>query len=92
MHDENPSGAVRLGLGKKFDESAGRELNAGDFAVVPAGYPMSRGREVKPLCRFTAKDRSSANSSILRTIRRTRRSKLIHPLQKDKPSAFAPRC
>ena len=33
------SGAVRLGIGEKFDESAGRELKAGDFAVLPAGVP-----------------------------------------------------
>ena len=33
------SGAVHLGIGEKFDESAGRELNPGDFAVLPAGVP-----------------------------------------------------
>ncbi len=33
------SGAVHLGIGEKFDESAGRELQAGDFAVLPAGVP-----------------------------------------------------
>lgn len=33
------AGAVRLGIGEKFDESAGRELKAGDFAVLPAGVP-----------------------------------------------------
>ena len=33
------SGSARLGVGEKFDESAGRELNVGDFAVVPAGVP-----------------------------------------------------
>ncbi|HWM25347.1 MAG TPA: cupin domain-containing protein [Chthoniobacterales bacterium] len=33
------SGAVHLGIGEKFDESAGRELKAGDFAVIPAGVP-----------------------------------------------------
>ena len=33
------SGAVYLGIGEKFDESAGRELKAGDFAVLPAGVP-----------------------------------------------------
>ena len=33
------SGAVHLGIGEKFDESAGRELKAGDFAVLPAGVP-----------------------------------------------------
>ena len=31
------SGVVQLGIGEKFDESGGRELKAGDFAVVPAG-------------------------------------------------------
>jgi quercetin dioxygenase-like cupin family protein len=31
------SGAVHLGIGEKLDESAGRELKAGDFAVIPAG-------------------------------------------------------
>ena len=31
------SGTVRLGVGEKLDENAGRELNAGDFAVLPAG-------------------------------------------------------
>lgn len=31
------SGTVHLGIGEKFDESAGRKLNVGDFAVVPAG-------------------------------------------------------
>lgn len=31
------SGAVYLGIGEKFDESAGRELKAGDYAVLPAG-------------------------------------------------------
>lgn len=33
------SGAVYLGIGEKFDESAGRELKAGDYAVLPAGVP-----------------------------------------------------
>ena len=33
------SGAVGLGLGEKFDENAGRELKAGDFAMIPAGLP-----------------------------------------------------
>ena len=33
------SGAVHFGIGEKFDESAGRELKAGDFAVLPAGVP-----------------------------------------------------
>ena len=33
------SGAVRLGIGEKCNESAGRELQAGDFAVIPAGVP-----------------------------------------------------
>ena len=33
------SGTVQLGIGGKFDESAGRKLNAGDFVVVPAGVP-----------------------------------------------------
>ena len=33
------SGAVRLGIGEKFDENAGRELQTGDFAVLPAGVP-----------------------------------------------------
>jgi quercetin dioxygenase-like cupin family protein len=33
------SGALHLGIGEKFDESAGRELKAGDFAVLPAGVP-----------------------------------------------------
>lgn len=33
------SGAVRLGIGEKFDETAGRELKAGDFAMIPAGLP-----------------------------------------------------
>jgi quercetin dioxygenase-like cupin family protein len=33
------SGAVHLGIGEKFDESTGRELKAGDFAVLPAGVP-----------------------------------------------------
>jgi quercetin dioxygenase-like cupin family protein len=33
------SGAVRLGIGEKFDENAGRELKAGDFAIIPAGVP-----------------------------------------------------
>lgn len=33
------SGAVRLGIGEKFDETAGREMQPGDFVVVPAGVP-----------------------------------------------------
>ena len=33
------SGAAHLGIGEKFDESTGRELNVGDFAVVPPGVP-----------------------------------------------------
>jgi quercetin dioxygenase-like cupin family protein len=33
------SGAVYLGIGKKFDDTAGRQLNAGDFAVLPPGVP-----------------------------------------------------
>ena len=33
------AGTVHLGIGEKFDESAGRELKAGDFAVLPAGVP-----------------------------------------------------
>jgi uncharacterized RmlC-like cupin family protein len=33
------AGVVHLGIGEKFDESAGRELKAGDFAVLPAGVP-----------------------------------------------------
>ena len=33
------SGVVRLGIGEKFDESAGREMKAGDFATVPPGVP-----------------------------------------------------
>ena len=33
------SGVVHLGLGRKFDESKGLELKAGDFAVIPAGTP-----------------------------------------------------
>jgi len=33
------AGAVRLGIGEKFEESAGRELKAGDFEVLPAGVP-----------------------------------------------------
>lgn len=43
------SGSVRLGIGEKFDDSAGRELNAGDFAVVPAGvahFAWSRSEAV----------------------------------------------
>ena len=35
------SGAVRLGIGEKLDASGGRELKAGDFAVVPPGVPHS---------------------------------------------------
>jgi quercetin dioxygenase-like cupin family protein len=31
------SGAVRLGIGDKLDEAAARQLNAGDFAVIPPG-------------------------------------------------------
>lgn len=31
------SGAVRLGIGEKFDANAGREMEVGDFAVIPAG-------------------------------------------------------
>jgi quercetin dioxygenase-like cupin family protein len=31
------SGALHLALGEKFDESAGQELSAGSFAVMPAG-------------------------------------------------------
>jgi uncharacterized RmlC-like cupin family protein len=31
------SGAVHLGIGEKFDETAGRQLNPGDFAVIPPG-------------------------------------------------------
>jgi quercetin dioxygenase-like cupin family protein len=31
------SGTVHLGIGEKFEESAGRQLNAGDFAVIPPG-------------------------------------------------------
>ena len=33
------AGTVHLGIGEKFDESAGRKLKAGDFAVLPAGVP-----------------------------------------------------
>jgi quercetin dioxygenase-like cupin family protein len=33
------SGVVQLGIGDKFDGTAGRELKAGDFAVVPPGVP-----------------------------------------------------
>ena len=33
------SGTVHLGIGEKFDERGGRELHAGDFAVLPAGVP-----------------------------------------------------
>ena len=33
------SGTLYLGFGEKFDESAGRELKTGDFAVIPAGVP-----------------------------------------------------
>jgi quercetin dioxygenase-like cupin family protein len=33
------SGTVYLGIGEKFDETAGRELKAGDYAVLPAGVP-----------------------------------------------------
>ena len=43
------SGTVHLGIGEKFEESAGRELKAGAFAVVPAGLPhfaWSRGEAV----------------------------------------------
>jgi len=31
------SGALHLGVGDKFDETAGQELSAGSFAVMPAG-------------------------------------------------------
>ena len=31
------SGALHLGMGDKFDETAGQELAAGSFAVMPAG-------------------------------------------------------
>jgi uncharacterized RmlC-like cupin family protein len=31
------SGEVHLGIGEKFEESAGRQLNVGDFAVIPPG-------------------------------------------------------
>ena len=31
------SGALHLGMGDKFDETAGQELVAGSFAVMPAG-------------------------------------------------------
>jgi anti-sigma factor ChrR (cupin superfamily) len=63
------SGAVRLGIGEKFDASGGRELQAGGFAVVPAGVPHSRLLRATPFCRSTAKDRSSGSSSIPRMIR-----------------------
>ena len=33
------SGTVHLGIGEKFDESAARELQPGDFAVLPIGVP-----------------------------------------------------
>ena len=33
------SGTVHLGIGEKFNESEGRELKTGDFALVPAGVP-----------------------------------------------------
>lgn len=33
------SGAVQLGIGRKFEDNAGRELKAGDFAVVPPRVP-----------------------------------------------------
>ena len=33
------SGVVHLGIGKKFDGSAGREMKTGDFVVVPPGVP-----------------------------------------------------
>lgn len=33
------SGAVRLGVGEKLDESVGHQMKAGDFAVVPPGVP-----------------------------------------------------
>ena len=33
------SGVVHLGIGEKFNKSAGRELKPGDFATVPAGVP-----------------------------------------------------
>ncbi len=33
------SGVVHLGIGEKFDESAGREMKTGDFVTVPPGVP-----------------------------------------------------
>ena len=33
------SGTVHLGVGEKFDESSARELQPGDFAVLPPGVP-----------------------------------------------------
>ena len=33
------SGSVHLGIGTKIEEGTGRELKAGDFAVIPAGVP-----------------------------------------------------
>jgi hypothetical protein len=43
------SGVVRLGLGEKFDDAAGRVMKAGDFAVVPSGvahFAWSEGEAV----------------------------------------------
>ncbi len=43
------SGTVHLGFGPRFEESTGRELKAGDFAVIPARVPhfaWSRGEAV----------------------------------------------
>ena len=33
------SGSFHLGMGEKFDETAGPELSPGSFAVLPAGMP-----------------------------------------------------
>lgn len=33
------SGAVHLGIGEEFDETAGRQLNPGDFVAIPPRVP-----------------------------------------------------
>lgn len=43
------SGTVHLGIGPRFEETTGRELKAGDFAVIPARVPhfaWTRGEAV----------------------------------------------
>ncbi|MBA3652269.1 MAG: cupin domain-containing protein [Chthoniobacterales bacterium] len=67
------SGGFHVGMGGKFDESAGEAMTAGGFVSLPAGMQHSPGPRKKSSFRFTERGRLRLTTLIPRTIRGTKK-------------------